>query len=910
MTPERYQQIGRLFDAALALAPEQRSAFLNQACEPDGDADANLRSEVEKLLANHIASESFLSRPAMDIAAKMLAQSRPSLVGQRISHYQIISLLGIGGMGEVYLAEDEELGRRVALKVLPAELTDKTERLQRLEQEARAASALNHPNILTIYEIGEADGVRFIAAEYVGGETLRERLSREKFTVSETLDIAMQIVSALEAAHQAGIVHRDVKPENVILRKDGLVKLLDFGIAKLSEPPAVAGGFNTAEDAPTRALVKTDPGTMMGTVGYMSPEQVRGQTVDGRADEWSLGVMLYEMLTGRLPFASETMSDTIAAILKSEVEPPTSLDSEIPVELERIVLKTLRKDADERYQHIKNLLIDLRDLKQDLDFEVKLQRSRTQDESTAPKSAGRITTEQISSPAHFPHSDTKSTAEYLVGEIRKNKFGLMAAIGVLLLIFAGAGRWFYHSGLGQQNSQQISSLAVLPFENESGDAELDYLSDGMSESLINKLSQLPQLKVIARNSSFKYRGPNVDLLDVANKLGVQAVVMGKVIKRGDQLAVLVELVDARDNKQLWGEQYNRRVSHALEVQKEIAQTVSERLRPRLSGTQEQQLTKRGTSSPLAYELLLRGSYFNGKSGEENQIKANELYQQAIEADPSYALAYAELASSYSVLATNGVIDPRDGLPKAEAAARKALEFDETLPEGHLVLGSIFRKQWKWAEAENELTRALDLNPNLGAAHRALARHLSVMGRHDQAVAEARRARELDPLSVTVNAYISYACLFARRFDEGIAAARKTLELDPNSDFAYLMLGYNYAGKGLYREAIESYKKVVEFGDKSTGTQIYLGAAYAHSGDREKAFEILRQVRSGKEYVSPGELPVLLGALGLKDEAFASFEKAFAVRDLQLSTITGDPAFDPLRNDPRFADLVRRVGFPR
>ena len=902
MTPERYQVIGRLFDEALELAPEKRTAWLDQAC----GADSALRVEVENLVANDVESEKFLSRPALDIAAALLAQNQhPSLLGQKLSHYQILSLLGVGGMGEVYLAEDTQLGRRVALKVLAPELKDKKELLQRLEQEARAASALNHPNILTIYETGEANDVRFIAAEYVGGETLRECLRREGFTVSETLDIAMQIVAALEAAHQAGIVHRDVKPENVILRKDGLVKLLDFGIAKLAQRPVE----DLEAEAPTRALVKTSPGMLMGTVGYMSPEQVRGQTVDGRADQWSLGVILYEMLTGRLPFAGETVSDAIAAILKTEAEPLTQFNPEIPEELERIVLKTLRKDADERFQHIKDLLIDLRDLKQDLDFGVKLQRTRTQDKLTVPRSAGRITAEQISSPARLPNAYTKSTAEYLVGEIRQHKLGFMAAIGVFLLIFAGAGWWFYHSGLGQQNSQQISSLAVLPFENPSGDAGLDYLSDGMSESLINKLSQLPQLKVIARNSSFQYRGPNVDLLDVANKLGVQTVVMGKVIKQGDQLAVLVELVDARDNKQLWGEQYNRKLSDALAIQKEIAQTVSERLRPRLSGAQEQELAKSGTSSSQAYELLLRGKHLNEKSGTELQIKANELYRQAIQADPNYALAYAHLATSYSVLASNGIIEPADALQKAEAAARKAVELDEALSEGHLALGSIFRKQWKWAEAEHELTRAVDLNPNLGAAHRAHARHLSVMGRHDEAVAEASRARELDPLSVTVNAYVSYAYLFARRFDEGIAAARKTLELDPNSDFAYSMLAYNYAAKGLYREAIESYKKAVELGDTSTGTQIYLGAAYAHVGEREKALKILRQLRSSQDYVSPGELPVLLGALGLKDEAFASFERAFAVRDLQLATITGDPAFDPLRNDPRFADLARRVGFP-
>lgn len=607
------------------------------------------------------------------------------------------------------------------------------------------------------------------------------------------------------------------------------------------------------------------------------------------------------MVTGRKAFEGRDAIDILNKIIREPVPSVSGFRPDAPNHLQRIVRRCLAKDPEERYQTIKDVAIELKELRRE--FTATTAGINSTVSPTAVGSTRRSTT--IAEPVSLTTTESSSSAEYIINEIKRHR--LTAAVAFVVLVLGAVGLYFYlHT---RSTEVAIDSIAVLPFVNESSNPDVEYLSDGMTESLINSLSQLPNLLVKARSSVFRYKGKEVEPQQVGSELNVQAILSGRVVQRGDDLTLYLSLVDGRNGNQLWGEQYNRKLSDALAIQKEIAQTVSEHLRPRLSGAQAQQLAKGGTSSPQAYELLLRGKYLSEKSGTQLQIKANDFYRQAIQADPNYALAYAQLAISYGVLASNGNIDPENALTLAEAAARKAVELDETLSEGHLALGSVFRKQWKWADAEHELTRAVELNPNLGAAHRAHARHLSVMGRHDEAVAEASRARELDPLSVTVNVYVSYAYLFARRFDEGIVAARKTLELDPNSDFAYLMLAYNCAGKGQYREAIESYKKAVEFGDASTGTQIYLGAAYALAGERKKAFEILQQVRSSKEYVSPGELSVLLGALGLKDEAFASLEKAFAVRDLQLATITGDPAFDPLRNDPRFADLVRRVGFP-
>jgi len=837
-------------------------------------------------------------------------------IGGLLNHYRIVSLIGAGGMGEVYLAEDTRLGRRVAVKILPEDVNRDNARLQRFEQEARAASALNHPNILTVFEFGDQDGLHFLATEYIEGKTLRDKLNHSRLSISAALSIAEQVAFALSAAHSAGIVHRDLKPENIMVRGDGIVKVLDFGLAKLTQD----GDGRTDPEAATRALVRTDPGAVMGTAAYMSPEQVKGKEADGRTDIWSLGAVLFEMLTGKMPFIGENSNEVIASILKTEPPLVSSLEPSAPHDLEKIVGKTLRKDREERYQNVKDLWLDLKDAKQDIDMAAKLERSSVPDRtvalgterSVAPASAtdDRLNSPTISMQRAASSGNivpTASSAEYLVSEIKSHKRGVLAVLGLLIIALAAGGLWYYRSA--SLSDDQISSIAVLPFENGSGDPDLDYLSDGLSETLIDKLSELPQLKVIARNSSFKYRGAGLDLQDIANKLGVRAIVTGKVVRVGDNLNVRVEMIDAAENRQLWSEQYNRKASDLLAVQQEIAQTASDKLRLRLSGAQEQQLAKPGTANSQAYELVLKGKFYDNKGGTENRRKANQYFQQAVTVDPNYALAYAELANSYSGMAASSEVDQKEYLSKAESAAQKALKLDETLPEAHEAMGFLNLHTWNWSAAEQEYKRAIELNVNLSDAHGSYAAFLSRMCRHDEAIAEARRARELDPLSVNETRGLGYRLYQARRYDEAIEVLQKAIEMDPNYETAYGIMAYAYNAKGQFKEAINSFLEAIRLGDKSTSVQVYLGEAYVGNGEREKAQAILKQLQTTKEYVSPGELAVLYAALGDKEAAFATLERAYAEHDLQLQFLKVDPSYDRLRDDPRFQELIRRVGLP-
>lgn len=567
MTPERYQRVGQLFDAVLEIPLEERALWLDQNC----GADSDLRAQVENLLAHHIDSDDFLSQPAINVAASLLAQNQRESRQGRVSHYEIISVLGIGGMGEVYLAEDLRLGRRVALKVLPIGLKDQEQRLLRLEQEARAASALNHPNILTIYETGEADGVPFIAAEYVGGENLRDRLERDRLKISEVLEIAVQLAAALDTAHAAGIIHRDVKPENVVIRKDGLVKLLDFGIAKLSEPSVKLNGLIDARDP---EHVHTSPGMVMGTVSYMSPEQVRGLTADSRSDGWSLGVMLYEMSTGQLPFTEETVSDTIASILKTEPQSLTNFNSEIPTELQRIVLKTLRKDPDERYQNTRDLLIDLRDLKDDVSFLAQLKETENRERP------------EVNPVCETPDLPARSVAEKLITGIRR--YSRPAALTILsIFALALVAVLFIYIRWSQLEASPIDSIAVLPFASLKPEAATEYLRDSLTESLISSLSELPQLRVVPHSTMFRYKGREIDPQTIGKELGVRAVLTGRVLQEGDNLIVSVELVNVADGAQLWGERYSRRTAELVSPQQLIAREISKHVQLRLSGAQGQ-----------------------------------------------------------------------------------------------------------------------------------------------------------------------------------------------------------------------------------------------------------------------------------------------------------------------------------
>ena len=605
MTPERWQQINQLFHSALEHERGQRAAFLAAACAGDDEA---LRAEVASLVASHEQAESFIERDASDVAAELLAGGNNRLgAGQQLGHYTITALLGAGGMGEVYLAEDLTLGRRIALKLLPAKFTTDAERVHRFEQEARAASALNHPNIVTIHEIGRADSTHFIATEFIDGETLRASLAGTRLKLDELLDIATQVASALAAAHEAGIVHRDIKPENIMLRRrDQIVKVLDFGLAKLAARPAAA----VDAEAPTKALVKTGAGVVMGTVQYMSPEQARGAEVDARTDIWSLGVVLYEMVTCRAPFEGETPSHVIVSLMESE-PPPLTRSAQVPAELERIVTKALRKKREERYQAASDLALDLKSLKQELEVEARLKRSYQPDtngKAATTQSGGQVvetvheTAERI---ADVVTARPTSSAEYLVSEIKRHRRGAaLAAATVTLLAVATVAYFFYLARSGEA----IDSVAVLPFVNASGDPNAEYLAEGVSDSIINSLLRLPNLKVNSLNSVLRYKGQQIDPQAVGREQNVRAVLMGRMTHRGDDMTISAELVDVSDNRRLWGGQYNRKLSDILVVQDEIAREITEGLRLRLTGEEKKQLSKQPTENTEAYLLYSLGKY--------------------------------------------------------------------------------------------------------------------------------------------------------------------------------------------------------------------------------------------------------------------------------------------------------------
>src|SRR5437762_5966119 len=570
----------------------------------------------------------------------------PLSSGTRLGRYEIRSRLGEGGMGEVYLAQDTRLGRNVALKILPTDATSDHQQVRRFTQEAKAASALNHPNILTIYEIEESDSTHFIAIELIEGETLRERMRKASMKLSEVLEVAIQIASALSAAHDAGIVHRDIKPENLMLRRDGIVKVLDFGLAKLTDPP-VATSVDT--EALTRAQIKTEPGVVMGTAIYMSPEQARGLEVDARTDIFSLGILIYEMVVGRLPFEGSNQNEIVASIIGDKAVPPLArYTQEVPAELERIVAKAARKNRDERYQTIKDLLLDLRALKQELEFSAKLERSAAPQARVSPATmsgAPSSATDQLAaSTVEASKAYPTSSAEYVITGIKQHKLVALVALVVIAGGIAGLAAYLH----AHNTEVAIESIAVLPFTNQNHDPDSDYLSDGLTESIINSLTQLPNLKVIARSSVFRYKGKETDPMAAGKELGVRSVLTGRILQRGDSLAISTELLDVRDNKQLWGEQYHEKTSDLLSIQREIAKEITGNLRLKLSGPEQSRLAKHYTENAEAYQLYLKGRFYWNKRTEEGVRKGIEYFQQAIEKDPTYALAYTGIADCYSL----------------------------------------------------------------------------------------------------------------------------------------------------------------------------------------------------------------------------------------------------------------------
>ncbi|NNE99345.1 MAG: protein kinase, partial [Pyrinomonadaceae bacterium] len=672
--------------------------------------------------------------------------------GKTISHYKILSEIGKGGMGEVYLAEDTKLDRKVAIKFLSEEFRRDPDKLNRFVQEAKAASALNHPNIITIHEIDEADGAQYIALEYIEGETLTERL-KNKLRFDEALNIATQIASALDAAHSAGIVHRDIKPDNVMIRKDGIVKILDFGIAKLlgglgdsvtgrrgdAKPTAAGEDDNTLIAASPRPQVpvspKTTPGMIIGTANYMSPEQAKGKEVDSRTDIFSFGVLLYQMISGDLPFQGESPLEIIGSILKDEPKPIANLDK--PPELVRLVSKCLRKEPDERYQTIKGLLADLKAFKREIEFQDNLERTVQPDRVELETKVFQATT---AAEAQKTNDQTKNESISIKRSILGKVF---AGFAVMLVLSAtGIGYWYYSS---TTNEDQVDSIAVMPFENRSGDADTDYLSDGLADSLIYRLSQLPGLQVSPTSSVMRYKGEETNVGKIARELKVDAVMSGRLVQRGDDLSISVQLIDARNEKLIWAEQYNRKMSDLMATQREIATTIAQKLRLKLAGSDTKGITKKYTDSNEAYQLYMRGRYYFAKRTKDDMLKSIDYFQQAIRLDANFALAYARIAEAYNQLPAYPYLPPKEAFPKAKTAAERAREIDPTLSEAHAALANtraVF--EWDWTGAEREFRRAIELDPNNASAHFRFGQvYLGPLGRHDEAIAEMKRGLEIE-----------------------------------------------------------------------------------------------------------------------------------------------------------------------
>jgi serine/threonine protein kinase/cytochrome c-type biogenesis protein CcmH/NrfG len=755
--------------------------------------------------------------------------------GTILGRYDIRSKIGEGGMGEVYLAWDTKLDRKVALKILPAELACDQDRMRRFVQEAKAVSALNQPNILTIYEIDEIDSRHFISTEFIEGATLRQHMRSGSMKLGEMLDVAIQITSALAAAHAAGIVHRDIKPENIMIRRDGLVKVLDFGLAKFTANDAVT----VDTEVPTR--FKTLPGTVLGTAVYMSPEQARGKEVDARTDVWSLAVVIYEMLTGRLPFSGETMSDVLASILMTEVITPKHFNAEIPAGLERMIVKALRKDRKERYQTATDLLIDLRQLKKQLEFATQLKRT---------------------------------------GPIDK-----------------------------QGDTKTKTSIAVLPFANMSADLENEYFCDGLAEELIGALTKIENLRVVARTSAFSFKGKEADVREIGHKLNATTLLEGSVRKTGSKLRITVQLVNVSDGYHLWSERYDRPLADVFDIQEEISLAIVKVLKVKLLGEEKADLLKRGTDDAQAYQLYLKGRHYWYKRTEEALRKGIEYFNQAIEQDPGYAVAYAGLSDSYALLALRGVVPPREGLLRARAAARKALEIDDSLAEAYASLAHVRLHDWDWPGLEKEFKRALELNPGHAIAYHWYSEYLMAMGRSDEAIEAVKHAQEIDPLSSVISGTLAIALYFARRYDQAIECLKEALKIDANHFALHFRLGQSYLVKGMCEEAIEEMEKSVTLSGRSTETLAGLGQAYAAARLITETRKVLDQLNelSKAHYVSPYSVAKVYSVLGEKDQAFAWLEKAYEERHPDFIELKVEPLLDILRPEPLFADLVRRVG---
>jgi len=838
-----------------------------------------------------------------------------------IAHYRILRRLGKGGMGEVFLAEDtKQHGRKVALKVLPDELTRSESRLRRFKQEARAVLALNHPNILTVFEIGESSDHYYIATEFIEGETLRQCLWREPLRLDEALGVAIQVAMALEAAHNAGIVHRDIKPENIMLRqdrfvRDRFVKVLDFGLAKLTDRE----NSSADPEAVTIPVTETSPGLVMGTTGYMSPEQAEGESIDARSDIFSLGVVLYEMIAGEPPFKGRTDSHTRVSIIDHEPTPLTEHVSEVPRQLERIVSKALAKDRLKRYQTVTDLKLDLEQLRDELHVESSTgaggRRESEAVTQTRTISSGptrtrsqfeTVTDEPVPDPTDATHTGSHKAQKHALWMV-------YTSIGIVLI-----GVMIYAIVYFTRRPTAINSIAVLPFVNDSKDPNVEYLSDGITESIINNLSQLPELKVMSRNAAFRFKGSNLDPVEAGRNLNVGAVLTGRLVKLNDRFVIKAELIKVADGSQLWGDEYNSSLADIFAVQDEVSKKIYQSLRLRLSGADEEKLAKRYTHDAEAYQLYLKGRYFWNKRNEEGFRNGIEYFKRAEEKDPTFALAFSGLADSYALLSDIGVVQPKDEMPKAKAAAEKAVDADPTLAEAYTSRAFVkLAYDWDWLGAQSDFQQALKLNPKYPTAHQWYASYLMQMGKFSQAKTEIEEAHKLDPLSPIISSNTGLYSYYEHNYDDAIVKYKLTLQSDPDFWVARHYLALAYVQKGMHDDAIRELRSLIkapasgpvpdEVVASETEASASLGFVYGMAGKRAEAEDIIKKLErlAQRRYVSALYFAIVYAGLKDNDHAIEFLNKAYDDRHPGLVLIRIEPMFDALRSDERFKQLVKR-----